>query len=232
MYVCMYVCICVCMYTHTNTHSLTHSQVPTYLPAYLSTHTHCDTHTLAHTLTFTCDFVFGGQRVKGKAARIWSSPLSLRSDQTGHRGLGEEREERESARACARPGERRKRESAPCFPYSPHGKRAVTGRPKMAGCVGTISFVLLLAHSRMLRWTRRSVSKDFRLRARLCASTHACSRALSDSSERVLSCPKNSMRWSCSPGTLPQRRPGSAVRFKNEFRAWSSAESAPCDCDP
>ena len=31
-------------------------------------------------------------------------PLSLRSDQTGHRGLGEERKERERAHACACPG--------------------------------------------------------------------------------------------------------------------------------
>ena len=84
----------------------------THLPTDPSTHTHC--HTL---VTFTCDFVFGGHRVKGKAARIWSSPLSLRSDQTGHRGLGEEREERERAHAPARVREREERERA--RPVSP-----------------------------------------------------------------------------------------------------------------
>ena len=40
-------------------------------------------------------------------------PLSLRSDQTGHRGLGEERKERESAHACACPGTREEDRESP-----------------------------------------------------------------------------------------------------------------------
>ena len=39
-------------------------------------------------------------------------PLSLRSDLTGHRGLGEKRKQRERAHACARPEREKKRESA------------------------------------------------------------------------------------------------------------------------
>ena len=40
-------------------------------------------------------------------------PLSLRSDQTGHRGLGEERKERERAHACACPGTREEDRESP-----------------------------------------------------------------------------------------------------------------------
>ena len=40
-------------------------------------------------------------------------PLSLRSDQTGHRGLGEERKEREHAHACACPGTREEDRESP-----------------------------------------------------------------------------------------------------------------------
>ena len=50
------------------------------VPTYLSIHplTHSGTHTHCHTLvTFTCDFVFGGHRVKGKAARIWSTVSTI-----------------------------------------------------------------------------------------------------------------------------------------------------------
>ena len=40
-------------------------------------------------------------------------PLSLRSDQTGHRGLGEERKERARAHACACPGTREEDRESP-----------------------------------------------------------------------------------------------------------------------